>query len=56
MLKTHPLNFVFLHLLVYHGYILRPVLAKQKKKKINKPFTKISLSAIIKSLVFSSKL
>ena len=29
MWKDYPQNVVFLHLLVYYGYIWRPVLAKQ---------------------------
>ena len=29
MWKTYPQNVVFLHVLVYRGYIWRPVLAKQ---------------------------
>ena len=42
MWKTHPQNFVFLHLLVYRGDILRPVLAK-KAFKLNFSFPPLKI-------------
>ena len=50
MWKTYYKNVVFLHLLVYRGYIWMPVLAKQAF------LTKFLISPIIKFFVFYYKL